>query len=82
MTKLKRKKLYKLLEQWTRCEIVARFAPVGWPDFGDYFYEKLKKEEEIRKLMFGEGDLILLGERWGIRGCEQRKRKKKNGKKP
>jgi len=69
MTKSERKKLYKMIEKSTRCEIIARFAPRGWPDYEDYFYEKLKTEDEIRKLMFGTGDLLDLGRRWGIRGC-------------
>lgn len=81
MTKLKRKKLYKLLEEWVRYDIAARFAPIGWIGWGDCFREKLKREEEIRKLMFGVGTLLELGELWKIKGCyedEKIKKKKKN----
>jgi hypothetical protein len=91
MTLKKRKKLYALLEQWTRCECISRFAPFGWPDCGDYFFKKLKKEKQIRKLMFGTGDLLELGEKWNLPGCgpkkngntekKQKKRKKVKGKK-
>jgi hypothetical protein len=81
MTKSERKKLYKLIEQWARCECIARFSPFGWPDCGDYFNEKLQKEDEIRELMFGTGDLLLLGKRWGIRGCVDPSKKHKKKKK-
>jgi len=77
MTKTERKKLYRLIEEWTRYEITARYAPVGWPDFGDYFAEKLRKEDEIRKLMFGTDSLMQLGERWGMKGCRRKSKKKR-----
>jgi len=74
MTKLKRKKLYRLLEEWVRYNIAARFAPIGWIGWGDCYNEKLKCEEKIRKLMFGESDLLELGKLWKIKGCIDEKK--------
>jgi hypothetical protein len=62
----KRKKLYALIEQQTRCEIVARFAPIGWQEYGDYGLLAIEKIDEIRKLLFGTSNLLELGQRWGI----------------
>ena len=76
MTKLKRKKLYRLLEEWTRYDIAARFAPIGWVGWGDCYNEKLKREEQIRKLMFGTEDLLELGKLWKIKGCRDKTEKK------
>lgn len=77
MTKKERKKLYHLIEQWTRCEIMARHAPLEWPEWGDYSADMVQKENEIRELMFGTGNLVLLGQRWGLPGCADKKKKKK-----
>ena len=62
----KRKELYALIEQWTRCEIIARLSPIGWPDCGDYHFQMLEKQNQIRELMFGSSNLLELGERWNI----------------
>jgi len=59
-------KLYELIEEHTRCEIVARLAPVGWQVYGDVYLQMTEKMNEIRKLMFGTSSLIELGERWNL----------------
>lgn len=81
MTKGQRKKLYKLLEEWTRFEIAARHGPLGWTQWGDCFFEKLEREKKIRKLMFGTDDLLELGRIWKIKGCYTESKKKKRKKK-
>lgn len=80
MNREDRKELYTLIEQWTRCEIVARLSPIGWPDCGDYHFQMIDKQNKIRELMFGSSNLVELGERWGIlqkinKKKEQRKKK-------
>lgn len=60
-----RKLLYRLIKQWTRAEIMARFGPF-WPESGDNRFTVLKKEDEIRELLFGTKDLMELGQRWGL----------------
>ena len=61
-----RKELIKLIEQWTRAEIMARFGRFDNLEFADYAVIKLKKEDEIRQLVFGESELVVLAERWGL----------------
>jgi len=59
-------KLWKLVEQWTRAEIIARFGRFDNLEFAEYFRTKIDKEDEIRELVFGTSDLVQLGTRWGI----------------
>ena len=73
-------KLYKLIEQWTRCEIMSRLASLPYPEYGNYYFKMIELENEIRKLRFGTDNLAALGERWGILPSDKN-RKKKNEKK-
>lgn len=66
MNREDRKKLYSLLEQHARCEIMARLAPITWTEGGDYSLHMIEKMDEIRKLMFGTASLLELGFRWGL----------------
>lgn len=77
MTKSKRKVLYKLINMWTRAEIMARLAPLGWPEFGDYHFEVIQIENKIRKLMYDTDNLVELGDRWGLPIHPKRKKRKK-----
>jgi hypothetical protein len=69
-----RKELYALIEEWTRCEIMARFGPF-WPECGEYSLTSVAKEDAIRELMFGTSDLVRLGKRWGLLKEYEKKRK-------
>jgi hypothetical protein len=64
--KSKYKKLVKLIEKWTRCEIMARLAPLTSKEACDYYQESLNFENKIRKKLFGSSDLVQLGEEWGM----------------
>lgn len=76
MNREDRKLLYALIEQEARAEIMARLGPVGFPEYADYFMIAVKKRDEIRELMFGTSDLVMLGERWGLlKTIEETKRK-------
>ena len=74
-----RRKLVKLVEQQTRAEIISRLGRFDNLEFADYFKIKLEKTDEIRELVFGTSDLIVLAERWELVKDKPR-RKKKNKK--
>jgi len=59
-------KLKELIEQWTRAEIMARHAPFSLSVAADYFNIKIQKENEIRKLLFDNDNLVELGLKWNI----------------
>lgn len=67
--------LYALIEQWTRAEIMARFGQLC--NRGDICYAHLQveKADEIRRLVHGTDDLVVLGARWGILKDEQEQAK-------
>jgi hypothetical protein len=83
MTKEKRKKLYALLEQWTRAEVMARVGDVAGLGYADYYLTHIELEDGIRKLMFGTSDLVELGKKFKlplIQDLREKKRKKTHGK--
>jgi len=82
MKKKEAKQIYKLLEQWTRAEIIARHGPFDNLEFGQYAVIKLEKEDEIRKLLYGTNNLIDLGIKWGILKERKKKRRTKKVKHP
>lgn len=73
-----RKELVKLVEQWTRAEIMARLGRFDNLEFADYAQIELEKRDEIRQLVFGESEIIRLAERWNL--IKSKRRKKKRGK--
>jgi hypothetical protein len=78
MLQLRRyKKLRALLTKWTQYEILARLAPLGFPDYADYHMRMLDVRDDIRKLMFKSSDLVYLGTAWGILADEPTKKQKK-----
>lgn len=81
MNREDRKELYTLIEQWTRCEIMARLGPVPFPGCAEYHFKMKEKEDEIRKLMFGTNSLLKLGKRWGLvkKDNDNKKKRKKHG---
>ena len=68
MTKIEalqqRKKLLILLEEWTRAEAIARHGDFDNKGFTNYAEIQIEKEDEIRRLVFGTDDLLVLGVRW------------------
>lgn len=61
-----RKELIILIRQWTGAEIMARFGALTTKRGVDFYEIMLDKEDEIRKLLFGESDLLILGRTWGM----------------
>lgn len=81
MKKTDRKKLYKLLEEWTRAEILARHMPYnGTLEYADYFKISLEKEDEIRTLLYGSSSLVQLGLDWNLLKEPTNREKKHAGK--
>ena len=67
--------LLSLLEQWTRAESMARHGPLHNVKDMDYAWIKIEKEDEIRRLLYGMDDLVVLGVEWGmLKGVEKKKR--------
>ena len=61
-----RKELLKLINEWTRAETIARHGKFENKGFTNYAEIKIEKVDEIRRLVFGTDDLLVLGVRWGI----------------
>lgn len=72
-----RKELLRLIEQETRAEIVARLGRFDNLGYLDYAQIQLDKKDEIRKLIFGTSDILVLGERWELIKPKPRRKKKK-----
>jgi hypothetical protein len=67
MNKEDRKKLYALIEQETRAEIMARLCPFyKHAQWMQGQYDAWEFRDQIRKLMFGTSDMIVLADRWGL----------------
>ena len=64
----KRAKLLKLLEQWTRADVMSR---VGKLDSDIcYALTKIEKADEIKVLLYGTSDLVELAKKFRIRGTK------------
>jgi len=70
-----RKDLLKLIEQWTRAEVMARLGRFDNLEFADYARIEIEKRDEIRRLLFDTDSLVVLGERWGMLKSRQREKK-------
>ena len=68
------KKLVKLIEQWTRADVMSRMGRFDNLEFADYAQIKLEKEDKIRELLFDESEIAVLAERWGMIKKRDRKR--------
>ena len=58
------KRLVKLLERETRCEIMARLGEVN--NWVDYAAKQIKYKDKIRELLFGTDDILKLGLKWKL----------------
>lgn len=72
-----RRQLLKLIEQWTRAEIISRFGRFDNLEYADYYRIMLEKRDEIRELIFGNSELIVLAKRWGLVKPKKHERKKR-----
>ena len=78
MKKSEALKVYKLLKEFTRAEIMARHGEFGGSlEFGDYFVIAIEKMDEIRKLLYGTDNLVKLGQKWKmLKSSEELKNEK------
>jgi len=73
------KELKKLVEQWTRADVMSRvsgFGEKGQLVCVDFAILKLDKEKEIRELLFGTSEIYILAERWNMIPPEKPNRRK------
>jgi len=70
------KELKKLVEQWTRADVMSRVGRFDNLEFLDYARIKLEKEAEIRQLMFGTSEIVELAECWDMIKPEKPNRRK------
>jgi hypothetical protein len=63
---LKYRKLKKLVDEWTRAEVMSRSPAIAFPEYGEYYKIKMDKADEIRMLMYGTSDLLEIGARLGL----------------
>lgn len=75
-----RRRLLKLIEKWTRAEIMSRLGHATMSEACDYFQKKLDLEDEIREFLFGTSDFVVLGVRWNLVMDPNEKKKKKKRK--
>lgn len=66
MTEEKIARILELIEQETRCEIMARFVLRHPNDYTCYTYKQIEIRDQLRKLVFGSSCLVKLGVRWGL----------------
>lgn len=66
VTRKKARKLIKLLERETRCEVMARLGRFDNLEFIDYALKQIEYKNKIRRLLFGTDSLVELGELWGM----------------
>jgi hypothetical protein len=62
----KYEKLCKLIEQWTRAEILARYARLHRKDYIDYVQLSVKLQNKVRKYALGSGNILELGYKWNL----------------
>ena len=72
-----RKELLRLVEQWTRAEIMARLGRFDNLEYLDYAQIQLDMKDKIRELIFGSSSLVELAERWGLLKSKRRKMEKR-----
>ena len=67
--------LYTLIKKWTAAEIMARLGILDIKRAVDFYQTMLNAENEIRKLLYGTDDLLVLGIRWGMLRSEEEQAK-------
>jgi hypothetical protein len=69
-------KLKRLIREWTRAEIMARFGQFDNLEFVDYALIQRDKVDEIRVLLYDTDDLCQLGLAWGMLRDKKEKQRK------
>lgn len=66
ITKKQAGDIFQLIEQWTRCEIIARHAPLVPEKYTKYYETHIAIADKLREKLFGTANLYDLGIKWGI----------------
>lgn len=69
MKKISEKKaarIFRLIEERTRCLVLARHGYIGVNAWGNYFNKAIQLDDRINEELFGTSDLVELGNRWGM----------------
>jgi len=61
------RKLVKLLERWTRADVMSRLGQFDNLEYLDYAQHKIDYEDKIRKMLFDTSNFAELAKLWGIR---------------
>ena len=69
--------IWKKLEEWTRCDIMARYGRFDNLEYADYAMKKIDIEDEIREFLFGTGNTLELAYKWKLLKRHTKKIKKK-----
>lgn len=64
ITKRQIKRLLRLIEKETRCEIMARIGQFHNLGFIDYALKQIEYKDKIREMLFGSSNLVELGQKW------------------
>jgi len=64
ITQRQAKKLVRLVERETRCEIMARLGDLVTEI--DYAGQQLEVRDQMRELLFGTSDILELGLKWKL----------------
>lgn len=81
ITKKQIKKLLRLIKKQTKAEAVSRHGPLNDLAFAEARVESLKKQDEIREMLYGTSNMVELGIKWGLfYEREDQKAKHKNKK--
>ncbi len=70
------RKILKLIEEWTRADVMARIGPSAGLEFADWYTIKLEKADELRELIFGTSCIVELGKLFDIIKTKKRRKKK------
>ena len=80
ITRKQAQQLLALIERETRCEIMARFGRFDNLEFAEYAKRQMEYKDRIRKMVFGDSNILNLGEKWGmLRDGKRIRRKKRKG---
>jgi low affinity Fe/Cu permease len=60
ITRRQARKLVKLLDQWTRAEVMSRIGRFDNMEFADYAHMKIEIENKLREMLYGTSDLVGL----------------------
>lgn len=75
ITKKEAKRLVKLVERWTRCEVMARMGRFDNLEFADYAAKSVEYQDKIREMVFGSSNIAELAGRWGMVPIKRKKRR-------